>query len=112
MEPSLTINKGLQSTAPGPGEAWKPVLPNTSHFVSPALRRPPQSQTIRMVSEVVKTFFQLPDVDVGPGVSWGDTPQAQGTDRLAWAWLLAPSLLPGGSMWGAATFSQGWVLNS
>ena len=35
--------------------------------VSPALRRPPQPQTIRTVSEVVKTFFQLPDVDVGPG---------------------------------------------
>ena len=49
------------------------------HFplaVSPALCRPPQPQTIRTVSEVVKTFFQLPEVDVGPGVSWEDTPQA------------------------------------
>ena len=70
-----------------------------SFSVSPALCRPPQPQTIRTVSEVVKTFFQLPDMDVGPGVSWGDTLQAQGTDWLAWAWLLTPSLLPGGSMW-------------
>ena len=49
------------------------------HFplsVSPALCRSPQSQTIRTASEVVKTFFQLPEVDVGPGVSWEDTPQA------------------------------------
>ena len=33
MELSLTINTGFQSAAPGPAEAWKPVLPNTSHFL-------------------------------------------------------------------------------